>query len=516
MLRRIHHKLFVLRCLLARLVTGPLALGLLPVALLAAFRAGGQQALVIAAVLGPACLVLAGAFERRRSGDALALRAGETAIKGKSLEDALDAALRDTRRGGKTACLMLELENFDSIAQEQGAAAAASITDYVAQQLRAGLRWRDQVFFLGHGRFGVALAPIKELSPEDAMALSRRLQKKLMQSAARERPDHCFTTCIGIAISGTAGLDSGPDLMAAAAQALRDAREVAPATIRLHTPRASRRGGALRPLRLHDEALQALENGEIRAWFQPQLSTATGEVSGFEALARWCHPQRGVLSPDRFLPYLRRAGKSDRLQALMLREALLALTRWHAEGYDIPSIGVNCAPEDLRDPTLADNIAWELDRRDLAASRLTIEILETVVATSPDDDIVRNITRLSKLGCRIDLDDFGTGHASISSLKQFPIHRLKIDRSFVKDIDTDPSQQKMVAAILTMAEQLGLETLAEGVETAGQFACLADLGCGHVQGFGIARPLPFDETLAWLKKHRQALGPPSQKQRAGA
>ena len=137
-----------------------------------------------------------------------------------------------------------------------------------------------------------------------------------------------------------------------------------------------------------------------------------------------------------------------------------------------------------------------------------MEILETVVATSPDDVVARNIAGLARLGCGIDLDDFGTGYSSISAIRRFAVQRLKIDRSFVMKVDRDGEQQRMVSAILVMAERLGLDTLAEGVETAGEHAMLAQLGCGHVQGFGIARPMPADQTADWIRAHEATISAP--------
>jgi EAL domain-containing protein (putative c-di-GMP-specific phosphodiesterase class I) len=148
-----------------------------------------------------------------------------------------------------------------------------------------------------------------------------------------------------------------------------------------------------------------------------------------------------------------------------------------------------------------DRIEWELDRHELTPDRLVIEVLETVVANRSEDVVIRNLAGLARLGCCLDLDDFGTGHASITSIRRFSIERIKIDRSFVTRIDDDLEQQKMVTAILTMAERLGLDTLAEGVETAAERAMLARLGCGHVQGFGIARPMPIKETDAWIHSY---------------
>jgi EAL domain-containing protein (putative c-di-GMP-specific phosphodiesterase class I) len=185
----------------------------------------------------------------------------------------------------------------------------------------------------------------------------------------------------------------------------------------------------------------------------------------------------------------------------MVYQSLLALTRWDKAGFSVPGVAVNFSKSELRNPSLPSKLKWELDRFDLAPDRLTVEILETVIAETDNDVIVANIAALSQMGCGIDLDDFGTGHASITSIRRFAVRRLKIDRSFVTKVDEDREQQKIVSAVLSMAERLGMETLAEGVETQGEHAMLAQLGCGHVQGFGIARPMPIEETLEWIARH---------------
>jgi EAL domain-containing protein (putative c-di-GMP-specific phosphodiesterase class I) len=193
----------------------------------------------------------------------------------------------------------------------------------------------------------------------------------------------------------------------------------------------------------------------------------------------------------------------------MLFHALTALKAWDTAGCHVPRVAVNFATEDLRNPGLVDKIRWELDRFDLTPDRLAVEILETVVATGADDTVTRNILGLGELGCRIDLDDFGTGHAAIGAIRRFNITRIKIDRSFVIKADRDPEQQKLISAILTMADRLDLETLAEGVETIGEHALLAQLGCDHVQGFGIGKPMPFEQTLDWVAAHEaKILTPP--------
>jgi len=200
--------------------------------------------------------------------------------------------------------------------------------------------------------------------------------------------------------------------------------------------------------------------------------------------------------------------ESRRLSASMTIQALTALRDWDRAALDVPSVSVNFSTDELRNPRLYDKVRWELDRFELAPGRLTVEILEDVVARSENDTATRNIAALSRLGCSVDLDDFGTGHASIANIRRFDVNRIKIDRSFITHVDTDRDQQNMVAAILTMAERLGLETLGEGVESHGEHSMLAQLGCGHVQGYSIARPMPLDETAAWMASHRKKVATP--------
>jgi EAL domain-containing protein (putative c-di-GMP-specific phosphodiesterase class I) len=248
-------------------------------------------------------------------------------------------------------------------------------------------------------------------------------------------------------------------------------------------------------------ALNALNSGEVRPWFQPQLSTDTGRVSGVEALARWVHPKRGLIPPGEFLGLIESAGAMERLGDVILTDSLTALADWDSQGLHVPGVSVNLSDAELRNPHLADKILWELDRHNMPSHRLRVEVLETVVLTGPNQIASLNLDKLAKAGCRVDLDDFGTGNASIAALQKLNIACLKIDRSFVSRLDRDENQRRLVSAILSMAERLGVETLAEGVESAGEHSLLAQLGCDHVQGFGIARPMAADQLATWVREH---------------
>jgi EAL domain-containing protein (putative c-di-GMP-specific phosphodiesterase class I) len=175
----------------------------------------------------------------------------------------------------------------------------------------------------------------------------------------------------------------------------------------------------------------------------------------------------------------------------------------------VPSVSVNFSAEELHDPSLADRVKWEVDRFDLRPSRLTVEILETVAAQSEDDVVLRNIEQLGAHGFNLDLDDFGTGQSSIANIRRFHVNRIKIDRSFVTRLDQDSTQRAVVAGILALAERLNVTTVAEGVETPGEHSVLQQLGCDHLQGFLFSRPMPFDETIAWMRDRAAKASPPT-------
>ena len=424
------------------------------------------------------------------------------AVSGLPLRDAalasLDRALEVPGRA--TACLAVGIDDAQDILDRHGQAAHDRILRRLAERLQVALRERDCVARLEGDRFAVALGPVRRADLESVIQIAGRLQEVAREPVSIDSMTLYVTVSVGFCLLARAPSRSGESLLAAAETALEDARRNGPGAIRAYSPEIAAAATARESLRERLEG--ALDNGEIVAWFQPQLSTDTGEVSGFEALARWIHPERGMLPPGEFLPAVQQAGLAPRLGEVIMFHSLTALRSWDRAGYRVPNVAVNFCKEELRNPRLVDRIRWELDRFELAPDRLTAEVLESVVSETENDTISRNIAALADLGCGIDLDDFGTGHASITSIRRFAVNRIKIDRSFVTRVDTDAGQQKMIAAILSMAERLGLTTLAEGVETVAEHSMLAQLGCGHVQGYSIARPMPFQETIGWLERHK--------------
>ncbi len=486
---------------LTSLFSLPQALAFLPAMTLCAYWTGGEGALLISALLLPVLMVLSAphlsrAVRRRRHAiDGIT----GLPMRGSAIE-ALDDVLHDENFEGRTtACIALTLEGLSDLSSKFGSPSADKAVKLVGERLSAALRDNDTLVRLGGAGFAIVLAPLHRADLESMLQICGRLQDAVREPVSVDSSTIYLSSSVGFCLPQRSPSENGDAMLAAAETAMREALCHGPGAIRAFS--SEMQVAVNRRHNLEDEVAKALDTGQIRPWFQPQISTDTGEISGFEALARWSHDDLGMVPPLDFLAAIEQAGLSTRLTEEILRKSLQAMRDWEDAGLSIPSVGVNFSSEELRNPKLIEHIKWELDRFDLTPERLTIEVLETVVSDSDDDMITRNIAALSRLGCGIDLDDFGTGHASIASIRRFAINRLKIDRSFVARLDQDQDQQNMIAAILTMSERLGLDTLAEGVETVGEHTMLAQLGCRHVQGLGIGRPMPVDDTFDWIRTH---------------
>jgi len=485
---------------------GPQILAFVPALTLGGYWFGGEGVLLFMAIFLPALLGLVGLFTpmRARLPDRGPVDPITRLPPRGALLTALDAAFcNEPESGLRSAALALEIDDFASCRVQHGDAAADRLLALTALRIQGILRDGDTLCRIDEARFAIALAPVRRVDLESMIQLSARLQQALVEPVLIGGLRLFATVSIGFCLPRRASEKTGHFCLDSAENALAEAQANGIGAIRAHSAQPRKR----RVLRagLVGEIADALESGHITPWFQPQVSTNTGKVSGMEALARWQHPERGTILPGAFLPAISAAGLNERLGEVILFNSLTALKSWDKAALQIPNVAVNFSGEELSDPRLCDKIRWELDRFDLAPSRLTVEVLETVIARSDNDTITRNIAQLAEMGCGVDLDDFGTGHASIANIRRFSVSRIKIDRSFVTRIDTDRDQQQMLTAILDMSERLDIETLAEGVETVGEHALLAQLGCGHVQGYSIARPMPFAETLTWVQSHHEKM-----------
>jgi diguanylate cyclase len=462
-------------------------LALFPVLVFVAYRFAGPEAVVAAAMLLPLLLVLA------RQGDRHALpgvaRPGREAL----------LAMLDRIAGTgdmDSACLAIAIDDWDAIRARWGGDTAEGLRQDCAHRLRWALRGDDLLAEIGEGRFGVVLHPM----PAARLAIREEIVDRLRAALSEPFVVDGATVRLTASAGHAALIQTGPDAAAAtlagAEAALEEARLAGPNSVRAHVPgrTAPRPNGSP----LAEEVADALASGAILPWFQPQVDVRTGAVAGFEALARWQHPRLGLLGPGRFLDAVVEAGQVEALGTTIRAGAIAALRSFDRSGGARITVSVNASAEELRNPTYAEQIAWDLDRHDLQPGRLIVEVLETVAADASDDSVVATLAALRSQGVGIDLDDFGIGQASLASIRRYGVQRIKIDRSFVIGVDTDKGQQAVVSAIVSLGREMGITTLAEGVETPQERETLERLGCGWVQGFAIGKPMPLRETLDWL------------------
>ena len=385
--------------------------------------------------------------------------------------------------------LLLRLENLDSLAQMLDRTAVGHLVVQLSMALGGAVRPGDPLQIAGPGLFVVIL---RDRGEHDAMQVGRRLHR-LGQRTVPLAGRNVTPVLSGVLIHA-----DGPDLpdiarmtdnAMARMRALPD-HALGRMTLYAHDP-------ALATGDLSATVADAIRAGEFEAYFQPQQCCHSGRVTGFEALARWNHPQRGVLPPGAFMPQMNDADHNS-LTLIMLSQSMQALKSWDKAGFDVPTVSINISNSELSARGFADCLLWELDRHEIAPARLVVEVLESVGPVTSNGETRINLEKLAQAGCQIDLDDFGTGYASLDAIRQFGINRIKIDRSFVTACDIDNGQQRMILAILALAERLGIAALAEGVETREEYAFLAQMGCDEVQGYAIARPMALAATHDFL------------------
>jgi len=268
------------------------------------------------------------------------------------------------------------------------------------------------------------------------------------------------------------------------------AKESGRNTYEYYTPEMSAR--ALTLLTLEGALRRALERDEFLLHFQPKACVASGEMAGVEALLRWRHPERGLVSPVEFIPVLEETGLIVQASEWVLNAVCAQLAAWGRAGVRQVPVAVNLSARQFLARDLGATIKRTLELHGVAPSLIELEITESSLMVNPAE-ATRTLEYLKSLGLGIAIDDFGTGYSSLGYLKRFPLDALKIDRSFVRDITTDANDATITLAVISMAHSLGLKVVAEGVESAEQLAFLARHGCDQIQGYYFARPLPADE-----------------------
>ena len=486
---------------LRTVMDGRLFLAFTPIVVLLAFRMGGEVLMVAVAVALPLAVLVARTFHEH-----VELVEQADQATGLMLRDALiDWADRSISKAAEldlqVAVIVATIDGLDQIEERFGESMRDTVLREAMARLNGLLREGDAMARIGDG-FAIGIANLRAPETENLMLLASRLQS-VFEEPISEGPTRTYCTLsLGLAAEAHVQGASGANLVAAAQRAGELAQVSNAGAVRVYSEGLSSQSALDRDIAA--ELVNALETGEIFAWFQPQVRTRDGRVIGFEALARWDHPDRGLIAPTSFLPDIEKAGLSQRLAEVILKQALMAINTWEAAGYDVPAISVNFSSEELRNPKLADYVRWELDRHGIAPERLVVEVLESVASESNEDAISRTLMALSRMGCRIDIDDFGTGFTSFVNVRRFKVERIKIDRSLVSNLDTDEDQHRMLSALLAFARNLGIEALAEGVETEGEVSALRALDCRDIQGYFIARPMPLGETLLWLEDRAES------------
>ena len=422
----------------------------------------------------------------------------------------LDAAVQESLATGRgTACLVVGLDDSAAVARQLSRTEFETFLRAFGDRICGVLRNSDRIALLEGERFAIILTPTQRLDLEGMIQLSGRLQTACDAPFSISARSVNVTSHIGFCLMSRAPEATGKALLAAAETAAQEACRNGPGAIRAFTAEQHR----AHPPKglLADKIAVALEDGRIVAFFQPQICTDTGAVSGMQAVPRWLDRERGILTEADILPGVAQLGLHLRLAEVLLFQGFTALRAWGGLATPPGPVSLPLGQMIATDPKMFERLKWELDRFEIAPDRLRLVLLKGVTAQIDDEVVLRNLSRCAALGCRIELAGFGTGPISVAALRRTGAERIRIDRAFVRNIDRDPDQQRLVAAIISFAEGLGLQTLADGAATIGEHAMLAQLGCTHVQGKAIAQPMPLDEIDPWLSRHEARLSTASRR-----
>ena len=404
---------------------------------------------------------------------------------------ALSAAQRHQTQ---LAVMFLDLDHFKNINDALGHRVGDDLLIALAGRLSATVREQDTVSRLGGDEFILVLL-------DTDMAGATHVAEQLLKSALRpfelESHELTVTPSIGIALYPGDGADFDT-LSRCADAAMYRAKQDGRNCYRFYT--AAMQAKSDRTLMLENALRRALARDQLGLHYQPQMSLATGQIVGAEALLRWNHPELGAVSPAEFIPVAETTGLILPIGEWVLRTAVQQLKTWLADGLPPITLAVNLSSVQFRHADLPELVTAILQEAQVPAHLLELELTEGVAMNDPLGAIAI-MNQLHERGVRMSIDDFGTGYSSLSYLKKFQIYKLKIDQSFVRDITNDPDDRAIVGAIISMANSLGMQTIAEGVETEGQLAFLQANACTEVQGYFFSRPLPPAQFLAFWHRH---------------
>jgi diguanylate cyclase (GGDEF)-like protein/PAS domain S-box-containing protein len=424
-------------------------------------------------------------------------------------EDRLKVALAQAHRNRQMLAVMfLDLDRFKLVNDTLGHGHGDLLLKSVARDLTELVREGDTVARVGGDEFTILLADIG--SAEAATAVAGRILDRLKRPRVVEGHELRVTTSIGISLYPADGTDA-ETLLRNADTAMYRAKDQGRDNYQCFTPAMN--AGAVQRLTLERELREALERGEYVVHYQPVADLASGEVTGCEALLRWQHPRSGLLLPGEFIDVAEEIGLIVPLGEWVLRTACGQVKAWQEAGFAPVRVSVNLSARQLQDGSLVETVRQALEDTGLDPALLELEITESAVMTNVEASVAM-LEELKAMGVGIAVDDFGTGYSSLSYLKQFPIGTVKIDRSFVRDITTDPNDAAIVTTIIAMAKSLKVRVIAEGVETPQQLEFLRERGCDGYQGFILSKAVPAEAFRRFLgragsqngRRHARAAG----------
>jgi diguanylate cyclase (GGDEF)-like protein len=399
--------------------------------------------------------------------------------------DRLDQAIKQANRANnKLAVLFLDLDNFKEINDSLGHATGDQVLVYIANKLRENLREVDTIARLGGDEFTLIINSIDDVQPINHLV--DHLVDVLQQSMVIGDNELYITSSIGVSVFPDDG-DTPEDLLRNADAAMYKAKDEGRNSYQFYTQDMTER--AFQRVLMEANLRRALENEEFVVYYQPQYDVEQQAFMGMEALVRWEHPEMGMVSPAQFIPMAEETGLIVQIDRWVMRTAMAQVSEWYRDGLKPGKLALNLAVKQLYQSDLLEMIGLTMRETGFMPQWLALEITESEIMKKPEMAI-KVLQRISELGIEIAIDDFGTGYSSLSYLKRLPVDKLKIDQSFVRDVPGDGDDEAIVQAVIALARSMGLDIIAEGVETDRQQAFLLKEGCSQIQGYLYGRPMP--------------------------
>ncbi len=388
----------------------------------------------------------------------------------------------------------IHLDKFKSVNDVHGHASGDELLVYIATVLKSTSGDEVLIARIGGDEFLLCLKTTHPHQP--ALELAERIREIICQPVKINGKSCHVGASIGLAAWQAGGQLSLSEAMQNADIALNTSKTQG--RTRVTVIEQFMREDSVQAAKVAERVANGLDRGEFTAFFQPQLDCRTLRPTGFECLVRWDHPQEGVKGPNEFLPASDTAGLMSAIDRVVLDEALEFAAELDDLGLGALRLGINISSAQLKDPEIVDQYLWRLAGRGLSPDRFCIEVLESTLLDQRVSHIVDNVQKFANAGFLVDLDDFGTGHTAIASLREYPVTRIKIDRSLISNVDLEADLEKLTGAVVALGRGLGIQVLAEGVEREGEYDAALRMGCTCVQGDLFAEPMRREDCLTWL------------------